>query len=48
MRRGDRLVEERFDYAASQAPEFRFWGAMLALIGLIPFVLACLLGVRGS
>ena len=47
-RRGGYLVEEHLGYAASQAPEFRFWGAMLALIGLNLFVLACVLGVRAS
>jgi hypothetical protein len=45
-RRGGQLVEEHFGHAASQAPEFRFRGAMLALIGLILCVLACVLGVR--
>jgi hypothetical protein len=48
MRRGGRLVEEHFGYAASQAPEFRFWGAVLALIGPMLFVFTCLLGVRTS
>jgi hypothetical protein len=48
MRRGGRLVEDHFGCAAFQAPGFRFWGAVLALIGLILFVLACVLGVSAS
>ena len=41
IRRGGRLVQAHVGRAALQASESRFWGAMLALIGAIPFVLAC-------
>jgi hypothetical protein len=38
----------RVGSTAFQAPGFRFWSAVLALIGLILFVLACGLEVRAS
>jgi len=47
-RRGGRLVEVHFGCAAWHAPGFQFWGAVLALIGLILCVLACVPGVRTS
>ena len=42
------LVEDNVDDAASQAPEseFRFWGAVLAHIGLVLFVWAFVPGAR--
>jgi uncharacterized membrane protein len=41
MRRADWLVEERVGHPAFQASGCRFWGAVLALVGLFLLVLAC-------
>jgi hypothetical protein len=38
------LVEGRAGYAAFPACGFRFWGAVLALVGLFVLVLACVPG----
>jgi hypothetical protein len=48
IRRAGRLVKERIGYAAFQAWELRFRGAMLALVGLFLFVPACANGAGWS
>ena len=48
MRRAGWLVEGRVGYAAFQARGFRFRGAMLALVGLFLFLLACAPGAGWS
>jgi hypothetical protein len=48
MRRVGWLVECHVGFAAFLAPGFRFWSAVLAPIGLILFVLGCVLEVRAS
>jgi hypothetical protein len=46
MRRGGLLVEDHVGHPSYQAPGSRFRGAVLALIGLTLFVLACVPGVK--
>src|ERR1700722_17872818 len=46
MRRGGLLVEGHVGYPSYQATGSRFRGAVLALIGLTLFVLACVPGVK--